>query len=263
MSVKAFETADPGITDFFAEHGWVIVNTLSALQVSQISGWVDGLIELPITSGVLHYRELTDAGPVLCRTENFIPAHSELRDLLTSGVLLNTASALLAEPAVLYKEKVNYKRAGGAGFSPHQDAPAYPFLERHISCMVAIDNSDTDNGCLEVVDRCHRALIPTNDVGCIPDHIADAHQWLSVPLAAGQVLWFHSWTPHRSAENRSSRDRRALYPTYNAASEGDLRSKYYEEKITKMSQQRVGSNVQVSLIGDFLGRPVPEDLATT
>jgi hypothetical protein len=47
-----------------------------------------------------------------------------------------------------------------------------------------------------------------------------------------------------------------LYPTYNAASEGDLRDAYYREKLDRMARQRVGEHVQVSLIGDFQGRPV-------
>ena len=54
--------------------------------------------------------------------------------------MLETASALLVEQAVLYKEKINYKLVGGAGYAPHQDAPAYPFIATHVSCMVAVDD---------------------------------------------------------------------------------------------------------------------------
>jgi hypothetical protein len=39
-------------------------------------------------------------------------------------------------------------------------------------------------------------------------------------------------------------------------SEGDLRDAYYEAKLEQMAKQTVGDNVQVSLIGDFQGRPV-------
>jgi ectoine hydroxylase-related dioxygenase (phytanoyl-CoA dioxygenase family) len=256
VTLEGFANDDPQIAEFFREHGWVVVNTFDPEQAIRIGVWVDELEHLPASTGVLHYRELTDHGPVLCRTENFVPSHAEFRQLLTSGALLATASALVGEPAVLYKEKVNYKLAGGAGFAPHQDAPAYPFVQQHVSCMVAVDDSDASNGCLEVVDACHHHLIPTNEVGCIPDEVAAAMTWTKVPLRAGQVLWFHSWAPHRSGSNTSSRHRRALYPTYNALREGDLRDEYYREKLERMAASTVGSNVQVSLIGDFLGRPV-------
>jgi hypothetical protein len=56
--------------------------------------------------------------------------------------------------------------------------------------------------------------------------------------------------------NQSSVDRRALYPTYNALVEGNLRDAYYAEKLRRMSSSTVGANVQVSLIGDFQGRHV-------
>jgi ectoine hydroxylase-related dioxygenase (phytanoyl-CoA dioxygenase family) len=95
-----------------------------------------------------------------------------------------------------------------------------------------------------------------NEVGCIVDSEVTSLEWTSAPVRSGQTLWFHSRTPHRSGPNRTKRDRRALYPTYNALSEGDLRDEYYRTKLALMAERSVGTNVQVSLIGDFQGRPV-------
>jgi ectoine hydroxylase-related dioxygenase (phytanoyl-CoA dioxygenase family) len=81
-------------------------------------------------------------------------------DLAAKGDMLSHASDLLEEQAVLYKEKVNFKLAGGAGWSPHQDAPAYPFITSHVSCMVAVDNATMENGCLEVVSGAHATALP-------------------------------------------------------------------------------------------------------
>ena len=55
---------------------------------------------------------------------------------------------------------------------------------------------------------------------------------------------------HRSGTNRSDRSRRALYVTYNASSEGDLRSEYYDHKKQALAEGRV------SLINHFLGEDV-------
>lgn len=171
--------------------------------------------------------------------------------------MLDTAGALLGEPAVLYKEKINDKAAGGAGYAPHQDAPAYRFIETHVSCMVAVDDADVGNGCLEVVSSTFDAVLPMDDQGCIRADVVAALEWVSVPVAAGTTLWFHSRTPHRSGANRSGRDRRALYPTYNARREGDLRAAYYEQKLAEFAAAaRDDARVQVSLINDFQGRPV-------
>lgn len=166
------------------------------------------------------------------------------------------AGLLLGEEARLYKEKINYKLAGGAGYAPHQDAPAYPFIDAHVSCMIAVDDADAENGCLEVVGGCFDRVLSMNEVGCIDDSVVATLEWTSAPVRSGQTLWFHSRTPHRSGPNRTDRDRRALYPTYNALSEGDLRDEYYRTKLALMAERSVGKNVQVSLIGDFQGRPV-------
>ena len=242
--------------EHFDRHGWALVDTLDADGVRELEAWIGEISAAGDATGVLQYRELTEDGPKLCRSENFVPFHSGIRALLTSGAMPATASALLGTPAVLYKEKINYKLAGGAGYSPHQDAPAYPFVDTHVSCMLAVDDADAENGCLEVVSDLHHEILPTDATGCIEPAVADALDWQPVPVRAGQALWFHSRAPHRSGPNRSSRDRRAVYPTYNARREGDLRDDYYAEKLARMASTTVGDHVQVSLIGDFQGRPV-------
>jgi hypothetical protein len=115
--------------------------------------------------GILQHFERTDAGPVLCRSEDFVPVHAGLRRLLCEGPLVEVAGALLGEPAVLYKEKINYKLQGGAGYSPHQDAPAYPMIDVHVSAMVAVDDADGSNGGLELVSGCFDTVFPLADAG--------------------------------------------------------------------------------------------------
>ena len=65
----------------------------------------------------------------------------------------------------------------------------------------------------------------------------------SVPTV-GTRRWCSSGT------NRSDRSRRALYVTYNACSEGDLRSEYYDHKKQALAEGRV------SLINHFLGEDI-------
>ena len=235
--------------EHFVEQGWLL--TRSHDQVDAVRTWVDEVAAWPDDGPWLHHRELTDGGPQLCRTENFVPFHEGLRELLTGGAMLDAASALLDEPAVLYKEKINYKLPGGAGYSPHQDAPAYRFVAIHVSCMVAVDDALVGNGCLEVVSACHQELLPTDDTGCIRADVADALEWVPVEVHAGETLWFHSRTPHRSGPNLGPTPRRALYPTYNARREGDRRDAYYEQKAIELA-----GGSAVSLIGDFQGKTV-------
>lgn len=253
-----FATGDPAGVGHYRQQGWLLTEMLAAAGQAELRHWVEEVAAWPDDGdGWLHHREMTNAGAKLCRSENLIPFHAGLRELLTSGSLVETASALLGEPAVLYKEKINYKLPGGAGYAPHQDAPAYRFVDVHVSCMVAIDDATTGNGGLEVAAGMHHSLLPTDDVGCIRPDIAATLHWIPVDVRAGQTLWFHSRTPHRSGPNESPHPRRALYPTYNAASEGDLRADYYHQKRAELSEHHQGDGrASVSLIGDFQGRAV-------
>ena len=242
----------------FVHAGWVHVRSADGeAWARRLQAWADEVAAWPDGGGWLHHRELTDTGPALCRTENLVPHHGGLRSLLCSGALVDVAGSLLGEPAVLYKDKLNYKLPGGAGYAAHQDAPAYRFVDVHVSCMVAIDGASQANGCLEVVSAAHHRLWLTDDAGCIRADVVESMVWEPVPVRAGDALWFHSRTPHRSGPNSSTRPRRALYPTYNALSEGDLREDYYRQKAAELAgASPAGDRVTVSLIGDFQGRPV-------
>jgi hypothetical protein len=114
---------DPEVVASFRERGWVLTRSLDADGVARLRAWVDEVASWPDDDGDwMHHRELTDAGPALCRSENLIPHHAGLRELLTEGAMPAVAGALLGEPAVLYKEKVNYKLPGRARLPVHRPA---------------------------------------------------------------------------------------------------------------------------------------------
>ncbi len=249
----------PRCTDAEVAHfeaaGWLLCDGLLPFAVEDLTTEVDRIAALGDDGDWEHHYELTDAGRRLARTEHFTPVSALLSGLLREGAVPDVAGQLLGEPAVLYKEKINYKCAGGAGFSPHQDQPAYPFVDHVLSVMIAVDDATTENGCLEVVSGAHHEVLAQDDRGCIAASVVATLDWQPVELAAGQALFFHALTPHRSGPNRSTRDRRALYPTYNGRSEGDLRAEYYAERRRALAAADGSERVQLSLIGDFEGRP--------
>ena len=100
-------------------------------------------------------------------------------------------------------------------------------------------------------------VLAMDDGGCIDPDLVASYEWKAVEVPAGSTLWFHSRTPHRSGPNTSPHARRALYPTYNALAEGDLREDYYRRKLDEFAEgSGTEGRVRVSLIGDFQGRPV-------
>jgi 2-aminoethylphosphonate dioxygenase len=207
---------------------------LSTGEVAELSNWVEQLAAWPETPGKwMKWYEQARGQRQLCRVEDFLPYHAAFAEFLQRGTIASILERLFGEPARLFKEKINFKLAGGAGFQPHQDAPAFTtFGQRyHVTLMVSIDPATRENGCLEVVDGYHGAgLLPQAEDGTLEHEWVDRQIWKPVETAPGDLLFFDSYVPHRSGPNRSDRPRRALYVTYNRASEGDYRAEYFARK---------------------------------
>jgi ectoine hydroxylase-related dioxygenase (phytanoyl-CoA dioxygenase family) len=169
----------------------------------------------------------------LCRVEDFVPYHHGLASLLDAPELAAILELLMGEPAVLFKEKINFKLPGGAGFRAHQDAPAFVTFGQsyHVTAMLSVDATTRENGCLEVVDGFHRAgLLPQASDQTLDSSWTAGQAWKSIETEPGDLLLFDSYVPHRSGPNRSQRPRRALYVTYNRASAGSHRDAYFRHK---------------------------------
>lgn len=225
--------------------------------VSQLPSWVEETAAWPnVENGWLHHWEQTARGIVLARTENILPYHRELKRLLTEGPIVDLLTALMGEPPFVYKEKVNYKYPGGAGYAAHQDAPAYEYVHQHVTCLVAIDPATTDNGCLWFAAGEHnRGLLEMDERKCIAKAEADKLSWQPCELKPGDVVFFSSYAPHYSAPNESSSARRALYVTYNPQSVGNFRERYYADRQATLESKP--SN-WLSNIGHFQGTLVNE-----
>jgi hypothetical protein len=227
------------IQQFHNDGFCILTNLLSPAEKKKVFECTDEVLALPETAGKwMQYYEIKDGKRLLCRTENFLDYFPELNQLIR-GKIADAVSELLGEPAILFKEKINFKLPGGAGFGAHQDAPAYTTFNqrRHLTVMIAADKSDTQNGCLEVVRGEHKSGILPHPGGVLEEWLVkkweQENKWEPVEIEAGSVLFFGSALPHRSNKNISNRPRRAYYLTYNALSDGDFRTAYYADKREK------------------------------
>ncbi len=223
----------------YAQSGWVAARGLfSAEDAAEIAGWTDEVCAWPETPGrhmVYYETSLLDASAkVMQRVENFCPYHRHFDALVRGGRLLAAVEQLLETQAVLFKEKVNFKKAGGAGFEPHQDQQAgwSTYAPSFVTALVSIDRATLQNGCLEMSDAPRYAgLIGQEWVPLTPEEMAN-FRLIPVETAPGDVLFFDSYAPHGSQPNLTGEQRRILYLTYNAACYGDHRAKYFADKRT-------------------------------
>ena len=221
----------------FARDGMLVLpGFFSTAAAAEIARWTVDLQDAPEEVG-RHwvYWENTRTGPVervIQRIENFCPFHTGFDQLLRHDRLSAAVSNVLGDTALLFKEKINFKMPRAPGFTPHQDQAAgwsryAPFF---VTAMVTIDATTVENGCLEMVAGYHdRGLIGDLWKPLTAEQMRGM-DFISVPTAPGDAIFFDSYAPHRSAPNSTTQPRRVLYITYNRASEGDWREQYYADK---------------------------------
>jgi hypothetical protein len=236
---------------------------LTNAQAFALAGWADAVEAWPTGSHVWgQYAEQIGDRVAACRTENVSACHPGVATLV-DGVLAAVATDALGEPAVPFKDKMNYKHPGGAGFRPHQDRLAYPGVDRVLSVLVAIDECTTESGCLWLAGSVDEPL-PTDDRGVVRDDVVESLQWEPAELEAGDSVLLDGLAPHYSETNRGNRRRRVLVASYAPATERYSREHYYatrDETMRRASQQ--DGRFRISTLADFDGVEVAGGAAGT
>lgn len=204
------------------------------------------------------YEERTAQGDAICRTENVSACHPGFA-AMARGPVAAVASAALGVEVTGFKDKINYKQPGGAGFSPHQDLAAYPGASSVMSILVAIDECSTTSGCIWFASGVDQ-LLPTDDRGVVVADVVASLPWSPAELAPGDALCISGLTPHYSEANKSSASRRVLVASYAPRRDGYTREQYYWARGQEM-ERASGQDEQfrISTLADFEGIEVRSD----
>lgn len=214
----------------------VVPQLLRPAQVSELETWAQELVTMPEVPGrhMVYYEDsLREPGRrVLSRIENFCPYHAGFDRLLREGEVPARVSELFGEPAVLFKDKINFKMPGGDGFKPHQDQQAgwSTYASLFVTALVAIDAASPENGCLELCAGHHTRGLIGKEWTPLTEEEMTGMVFTPQPTEPGDVIFFDSFVPHRSGPNLTAEPRRVLYVTYNRLAEGDHRERYYADK---------------------------------
>jgi ectoine hydroxylase-related dioxygenase (phytanoyl-CoA dioxygenase family) len=232
---------------------------LTGAEIGALAGWADVIESWPVGSHVWgQYAEKIADRVAVCRTENVSACHAGAAQLV-NGPLRGIATEALGEPASAFKDKINYKHPGGAGFRPHQDRRAYPCVARVLSILVAIDECTTESGCLWLAGGVDE-LLPTDDRGVVRDDVVASLRWEPAELAAGDALLLDGLAAHYSESNRGDRRRRVLVASYAPKREEYSRERYYAARANTMRRaSEQDGRFRISTLADFDGIEVAGD----
>ena len=221
----------------YVRDGFLVVPGLfDADEVAALRAWTDEVQAWPEVPGrwmVYGEPSLTEPGRRLInRIENFYPYHAGFKGLFDGEKLAGWVGELFGEPAVLFKDKINFKLPGGDGFKPHQDQQAgwSAYARLFVTALVAIDEATAENGCLELAAGHHTRGLIGREWAPLTEEEMRGMAFVPHPARPGDVAFFDSYVPHRSGPNLTAEPRRVLYVTYNRAAEGDHRLRYYADK---------------------------------
>jgi hypothetical protein len=220
----------------FHRDGFLVVRGMyNAEEMKDISSWTDEVSGSPEVPGhYMMYFEASkqDGSRIISRIEDFVSFHEGLSELITRRRMQQAVSDLFGEPAVLFKDKINFKLPGGDGFKEHQDVQAGwdDYGKLHITAMIAIDETNAENGSVEMIPGMHKQGLLGKMWSPLTDTDTSNASYQPVHCQPGDAVFFDSYAPHRSLPNTTDEARRVLYITFNGLSDGDQRAQYYADK---------------------------------
>ena len=149
-----------------------------------------------------------------------------------SARVVDTAEQLIGEPVYHFQSKLTAKdpRVGGA-WEWHQDYGYWYYngclRPDMLSMMIALDRTDSGNGCLQIVKGSHRlgridhVQVSEKQNAADPARMEEILKRLEVvhcELDPGDAVIFHANALHRSDQGRSDRRRWTFLVCYNAVS---------------------------------------------
>lgn len=235
------------VRELYDDDGWLALPNIGEHEVAELRHAVDRLAETSRPE-IVH-----EQGSDLVRAIHGSHAYdAACARLVRLPALVDLAEALLGESVYVYQFKINIKNPRkGAAWPWHQDYAFWAWEDgmpepRAVNLAVLLDDTDADNGALQVIPGSHRlGLAPSggDDVARRShdwrDHVsADlAHQVpretaeelartmgvRSVEGRAGALYAFHPSIVHASSSNLSDRRRTMVLVTYNAVSNAPAR----------------------------------------
>ena len=225
-------------SEAFARDGFLLVkNLFPEVVLRAVKEHAENLVADPTLVDRNNLRSRykvrpSDGVQVLDAMDPIADLMPSVRTLAADAAIVTILAEIYGDAPRLFKDKLIMKPPGSPGYPWHQDFIAWPFFpESFLTVMIALDDADEENGCLELIRGSHGRgyLSPRDgDFHDLPETAFAREDRVKAPLKAGDAAIFGAFTIHGSGANRSTRPRRQLYLSYNAENDGgDQRAAHY------------------------------------
>jgi predicted O-methyltransferase YrrM len=209
----------------FLRDGYVVVpNLLSAEQLELLKAETEPMharfAPPSAPPAGVHLSWEPTAPPRLQQILNAELVSPTLNAALRSPEVLDVVTDLLGPDLALFESKFLMKASRVGGEIPwHQDFSYWWSLTnapQQVSCLVAIDDADEENGCLRVLPGSHRRGLLPHDVNArtfsktLRPGSFDPSKTIALPTRGGTAVIFGPLLVHGSSANTSPRERRSL-----------------------------------------------------
>ena len=207
-------------------------------------------------------RIYTDKQSRVHRIERFYQISEKIKSL--NKIILKELQNIFNEEFVIFKDKCNFKAPGDEGFFAHYDGIFKwkdsnskirkgweEYSAEFITVLVTLDDFTLENGTLEIsqrhngsfeklFERIAKHITPYKNPFAAGEQVYQEAmlakeqilkcEFEPLIVKAGSLIFFSSRCPHRSAKNKSNKNRDSLYLTYNPARFGDHYEGYFNDK---------------------------------
>ena len=224
----------------------------SALTDENISDLKLAIKECSVREDVEQYK---DRNGLLRRMENFTFKNIVLKNL--NKKIRELLFNLTSEAQVLFKDKVNFKPPNGEGFFAHYDGVFqfvtaegkvkngwYEYGNFFYNVLITLDDFTYANGPLEVskshIGNFDELLKNTNCDGSpnLKSQVEHECDFTSMICNAGSIIIFKHTCPHRSAVNKSAKERGSLYLTYMPSDNEEIYKQYFIDKARSQNKDK-------------------------
>ena len=204
----------------------VIKNFFTKTEVCEIQKEVDAILsEEDRVDYIWKFADINTGR--IKRIEYFINHNAFFQKLSISKKIIDEVRNIINEEPVIFKDKINIKYKNMCNFAPHQDICAGwdRYCDHQVTIAIPLCDTGSDNGGICFGNKTNVKITPTfND---LPD---DFPLGDPVETSVGDVIFFDSYVPHASYDNKTNNARTILFFTYNKKSDGNHYESYHEDK---------------------------------